>query len=453
MAEALAIGESLVPRARERSRRQAARVILVLYVTLIFDGAVRKYLLPEYRDLLVFVRDPVAIYLYILAFAAGFIRPRVALWVVLGIVAAGLLVVVLQWFEGSQNLIFSLYGVRQYFSLCLLPFIMAEVMTHEDMQSFFKLNLFILVMMGPLMALQVLSPYNSWINVGGGGIQYEFENLTYGSFVRAPGVFTSGLPLVIYLPVMGAIIICIVMMPRAARPSRKILFSAALVAFATAVAVCGNRGAIVGLIIVALAGVGVRTLMPISSRGANRAVFWIVVAFLFNGLFATIVFPEQAAAFMERWADESLGEGPLAIFQRAVLTFGDFVEVIPDAPPLGFGIGTATNAFVILNEGSNTDWYRVKDLIESDWARHVAEMGPVFGIALIAFRVFVVVALSMLAIRYITKHAEPRPFMLLAASAPTILYGSMSGNTTMSGFGWFFAGLVLAAPNYARRFS
>src|SRR4051794_17011249 len=111
----------------EIARRHAANVVLFIYLIIVLDGVVRKYILPDLQRPLVFIRDPFILYLYVSAARhsliknSGFLAGFGALLVIEVLISSVKAV-------DSPDPLLILYGLRQYFSLIFLPFIMASVL-------------------------------------------------------------------------------------------------------------------------------------------------------------------------------------------------------------------------------------------------------------------------------------------------------------------------------------
>jgi len=62
--------------ARERGRRKLVALIMLVYVLLIFEGSIRKWMFPTLAQVLFFIRDPFVLIAYFLAFRHGFFPKR-----------------------------------------------------------------------------------------------------------------------------------------------------------------------------------------------------------------------------------------------------------------------------------------------------------------------------------------------------------------------------------------
>ena len=429
----------------EKSRRHAANVIYLVFLLLIFEGAIRKYVVADYQRYFIVMRDPAVLYLYyIIRKSITFRMPFVLVYGCILLVVA----VIVAGYQFSDDpavnrVILSIYGMRQYFMLIFLPFIMARVLRQEDMARLMRASLFVMVLMAPFMVAQVVAPPDSIINVGvASDPSLAFENLSYGDYVRAPGFFSSSLPLVIFLPLISAIILIQGAAGRAGTGCPPVLAGAAALALMVAVSVAGNRGAVVALAITLVAAL---VMLPFISRGRNVAGTLGIVLLLGGGGFAVFTgfFADQYSALDERFTGAAVTEGQFGIISRAFGQFTQFVDVIDDVPATGLGLGLATNAGVIMENVADDPELLAK--FENDWSRHIVDLGPIVGIAYIGFRIALVLLLAARAFRTLRAFGDPRAWLLLSATAPILLNGTVTGNSTVGGLAWFAAGLVLAA--------
>src|SRR5262245_66481114 len=80
---ARAIGRASA-RSRERARRRVVGLVLLVYLLLIFEGSLRKWLLPQLSLYIFFIRDPFVLIAYLLAFRHGlWPTRRQLLWIVM----------------------------------------------------------------------------------------------------------------------------------------------------------------------------------------------------------------------------------------------------------------------------------------------------------------------------------------------------------------------------------
>ena len=157
------------PPADDRSKilRQIRFLIWTYLILLIFEGTLRKWIVPQLSNPILLIRDPVVVLIYLWALRAH-IFPHNLYMVVLGIVAVLSLfvsiVVLLDYFPLTLILEVTLYGFRSNFLHLPLIFIMPKVFDEEDVK---KIGWFILMLMIPmslLMVAQFKASPDSFIN-------------------------------------------------------------------------------------------------------------------------------------------------------------------------------------------------------------------------------------------------------------------------------------------------
>src|SRR6266480_7917428 len=172
---------------------QNIRRLIYLYLfLLIIEGALRKWIVPQFSNPLLLVRDPVVLAIYFLAWRAH-VFPRNRFILSLAIIA------ILSWIVSifvldpylpmSRILLVTAYGFRSNFFHLPLIFICASVFDADDVRKIGWWILLGVIPMSLLMALQFHSAPDSFLNrtVGLG----EGEQITAGGGkIRPPGTFS-----------------------------------------------------------------------------------------------------------------------------------------------------------------------------------------------------------------------------------------------------------------------
>ena len=440
--------------ASERARKRLVFVVMVIYLLAIFEGSLRKYVAPQFGQYVFFIRDPFLIYAYLLAtrYALwprnnGFFRVSVFMWVF------GLLLFGLQSATGGFSeirLLLGIYGWRNYFLYVPLAFLVGAQFRAADLARFGKLTLLLAVPIAVLVTLQFFSPTNSPINVGVAEEQeLQFKGMTVtAERIRPSGPFTSNAGQTQFVTTAWAFLLAAVLLPATRRKVGVVTLLLAAGAILTCVALSGSRGT---LLQCALIGVFAMAIGFIGRGAAFKAKALALPALL--GVAAVmlypIVFPDGFAAFVERWnaaaASESRFEG--GVFGRALYGLVDFIRLLETVPALGYGLGYGGNASITLR--ATVDGVMPGYLAETDFARHMVDLGPAFGICFIAFRLALVVWLTRLVLMATRRVADPLPMMLFAYVGFVLLQGQITGNGSINVYGWLFAGLCIAATREA----
>ncbi len=438
--------------APERGRRAIVWLVMIVYLLLIFEGAIRKWVAPSMGQALFFIRDPFVLAIYCIALRHGFFPKQnnfllagLALGV-LGLLLAG---AQLMAHRGSLGTVLLLagYGWRNYFFYIPLTFVVATALQREDIVRIVKLTLFLAVPMAALVLLQFASPLTSPINVGiGDEMGQQFHGLTVNQFHTRPmGTFTSDVGEKEFVVSCLAMALSLWIAPAARRYVKFWMLLPCTGGVLTCLALSGSRGAMLASGIVMLAAVGCAVLIRGGSVSA-RALLWPAVICVTAVVLYPIVFPEGYTSFMTRWTQAAVSEHrsfEYGILGRALYGFYDFFQLMGQAPPLGYGLGLAGNASLIL--GVTIEGF--EGWAETDWSRHIVDLGPVLGVVFILFRIALVTWLASTCIAGARRIGDPLPILLLAYVSVELLYGQVTGHGTINGYAWLFAGLCLAASN------
>lgn len=438
----------------ERARKRLVTVVLIIYLLAIFEGSLRKYVAPQLSQYIFFVRDPFLIYAYVLATRFG-LWPRnngffklSVFMCVFGVALFGLQVAV-QGFSDTR-MILGVNGWRSYFLYVPLAFLIGAQFDKADLTRFAKITLLLAVPIAVLVALQFFSPMNSPINVGiSDEKEFQFKGLGLDAErVRATGPFTSTAGLQQFVVTACGFALALVLVPASERRLGILGLLAAVGAILTCVAFSGSRGTLLQCVLMGVVALSIgfigrgqalkaKALTLPLSLGAAAAVLY------------PIVFPVGFAAFMNRWNSAATTESHIegGVLGRALYGFVDFFRLFDVAPLFGFGLGYGSNASIQMR--ATVDGVRPGEFVETDFARHMVDLGPLFAVGYIVFRVALAVWLARRVLHATRSVSDPLPMMLLGYAGYTLLLGQISGNGSINVYGWLFTGLCIAATEVA----
>jgi len=420
------------------SLRHIRRLIYFYVVLLLVEGALRKWIVPQFSNPLLLVRDPVVLAIYFLAWRAR-VFPRnafISSLAVLGILSWIVSIFVLDpYLPISRILLVTAYGFRSNFLHLPLIFIFATVFDADDVR---KIGWWILLGMIPmtlLMALQFHSAPESFINrtVGLG----EGEQITAGGGkIRPPGTFSFISGPIYYIT--GATAFVLYGGLRRATYGSWLLLGAGC-GVLLAIVVSGSRSLVVSVLLVVFSLVIVLLVRPDSLDRFGKSLILVVVALLIvtrlpivhEGL--TILssrFTESAEA-----AETTITGG---LIQRSLSGFTEGLGHLGHAPLFGFGLGVGTSGGAAFLMGQSTFL-----LSENEWTRIIFESGPILGLAFLVWRAGLTVYLGFVSLRALTR-AEILPLLLFSAGFLIILNGQL-GQPTSLGFAVVLNGLCLAS--------
>jgi hypothetical protein len=408
-------------------------LIWIYALLLIFEGSLRKWVLPSYSNPLLVVRDPVVIAIYLLALAQG--RFPFNGWVVFtGFLALGSLVG--SFLAGQDNLIVTAYGLRTNYLHLPLIWVMASVLTRRDVENLGKTLLLLAIPMTALMVWQFKSPPDSYINRGVGvdeGVAQLYGALGH---IRPPGFFSFITGPNLFYPLVTALLL------HQFKAPRRLWWP-----------------------LLGLCGFAVVLAMPISiSRTALVASLFVGAAFAFSLFFTGFlnaallrllaigtvvvvgmgflpVFDDAREAFLSRWETAATGNevGVDAVTDR-VFGGGDYLAyTFSNARVFGVGIGMGSNVAAQLTTGRMGF-----TLAENEWAKCVLELGLLLGAGFLALRLLVALSLLRHALRRLWHQRDPLPWLVWSAAFVPIMSGQWAQPTSL-GFAVLGGGLCCAA--------
>jgi len=428
------------------SRKRIRQLLWLYFWLLIFEGALRKWLLPGLSNPLLLVRDPIALLALWWGWPLLSRRPWRA-WIqpllVLGPIALLLAITV-----GHGDFPTALYGTRVLVLHLPLIFLYGAVFDREDVVRFARTLLWLSIPMTVLIATQSGLPDSHILNVGPGG---EGTSAFSGALGRSrpPGTFTFISGLSTFYSLAAAALFLLLYGGPLKLPGR--LFCAvAGISLVVALPVSISRSLLAGYLTV-LAAVIVALVL---SRTRLTSLFSGLLAVALAVALATTVpaFQDTSEAFIARWdvaAQQSgtdrddVGDVGVASNQlqtRVLRGFTDPLSRLEDIPFLGYGIGMGTNVGSQRLSGGLTFL-----LGEGAWDATLGEMGLPVGLAFIIWRIALALWLLRLAVRAAAR-GNRSTLILVGACLLIVLNGQISQPTGL-GFIVLSAGLALAALN------
>lgn len=410
-------------------------LIWLYIVLLIFEGALRKWVLPSLSDPLLIIRDPVVIVIYALAFFSGRFPVNGFVIFIFGLAMAS---IVASLIGGQTNLLVLAYGLRINYGHLPLMWVMAQVLTRKDVERMGSLLLLIAIPMTAIMVLQFKSPMYAFINRGIGS---EEGGQIYGAMgrIRPPGFFSFITGPQVYYPLVAAFFF------HQASSHRRLLWPvliAAGLAVLIALPVSISR-----TVMLATGIVCVMFVLSMSRAGVGFGAHFKTIITLGAVAIAVSflpIFSEGREVFMARWetaASGSDGDAWGSIIGRVVGGFIQPFHWAARAPFFGHGIGVGSNVGARLLSG------RVGFLLaEDEWGKVFLELGPVLGAAFIGFRVFLVGYMLLRALQALYSQRDNLPILIWSAAAFPIALSQWAPPTIL-GFAVVGGGLLLASLN------
>jgi len=410
------------------------KVIWAYVILLVFEGAIRKWVLPGLASPLLLVRDPLAIWLIFTVWNKKLFPDNIYLTICMSIGVIGILTTV---FFGHGSIPVALYGARPYLVHFPVIFIMGSMLGKEDVESIGKAVLYATILMTAIISLQFYSPQSSWINRGvGGDTEGSGFNGALG-FYRPSGTFSFTNGIALFYSLASCFIFYFWLKPGKVN-SYLLIF--ATIGLMVAIPFSISRGLFFSVIVTALFVLfTVTSNAKLLSRIIIASFILIVVVALLS---QTSAFQTATEAFSARFRTASNSEGGLegTLIDRylgGLLKAFNFDEALP---AFGYGLGSLSNVGSMLLSGSI-----VKGISEGEWGRGIYETGVVLGMGMIFVRMGLSVQMLLRAYKRLTE-GDVLPWILLSAFLLNIPQGQWSQATAL-GFSTVIGGLCIASLN------
>ena len=355
-------------------------LIWIYFFLLIFEGVLRKWLLPSLSNPLLLVREPFLVLIYLMALGRGAfpLNGYIAGLSIIGASAAVAGITV-----GSQDPTVTAYGFDAMFFHLPLIFVIPKVMTIEDIVKFGRWMLLLTFTMAVLMVIQFRSSPDALINCGAaGGIGSQMRGAL--GRIRPPGFFTFITGASQFLALATSFLI--LGLWKKGIYSRYLIFGAGI-AIAISAVVSTSRLALGGIgIVFVMVGV----IVAYDRKSMNNVIGMLVPIGLVLVVVTNLdIFHEGRQVFEARL--QEAGDTGIGLVGTAsnwtARAFGDLyagILAIQDAPVLGAGLGVGTNVGARLLSGSFGFL-----LAEGEWARVVLEVGPILAVPYLLIRILI----------------------------------------------------------------
>lgn len=428
----------------ERGRRHIVTLVFFIYWLLLLEGTLRKWVFPEYHMIVFFIRDPFALVVYAMAIYYRAFSHQV--WLMLGIllVGAGAVLGALQLATTSLDLLIVGYGWRNYFFYIPMAFVIGACFRREDLWRLVRHTLLLALPMAALSTVQAISPPDAVINQGA----FDDPESAFGhlgvafNVIRAQGTFTSPLGLTMYLGSAVAMVLAVWVAAPKERPVSGWALALGTIGVGAALAASGSRFSFVFALLLVIAALASGSLLAQRAVLLVRALVVPAAVAIIAMVLMPILSPVTIEALVERTVgaaeDVNLPAGldlPYRVYSE--LTY-PVLNILPEAPLLGIGLGLGGNASVQLG-------YLVREDIEEDWSRNFMELGLVLGPLYVLFRIALVVWLFKGGLGATRRSGNLLPLLLVVFAAVPLFNGQITAHGTVNGYGWLFAGFAIAA--------
>lgn len=417
------------------SDRGIVKFLIWSYLLLwIFEGSLRKWVLPGLATPLLIVRDPIVIMIYLFAMRAGVFRFN---RILMGFLLVISLSFVTAMTAGHGNVMVAMYGVRSFLLHLPMIWIMGAVLSEKDLRRMATACLAISIPITVLLVLQYQSSPGAWVNRGVGGEGTAVFSGAMGRN-RPPGTWSFITGPTQHYALMTAFLIGLFLYRRA--PIWLLALAGGAIAITIPVSI--SRALLMNCVLVGIAAIpGLLRLGLVSP--ARIIQIGVVFAVISVALLQVPVFQESFEVFQARWDSasqiEAGDEGLQGVLERRILggTFGTLDE-LGEVPLFGYGLGIGTQVGSVMAFG-------VKGFTmgESEWLKTINELGPVLGLAFLLLKLLLAGILALQSFQEM-RRGNIWPALLTAVAGPALLLAQW-GQTTSLGFVVLSTGFAFAS--------
>lgn len=420
--------------AAEENALWIRRGIYLYFLLVVFEGALRKWVMPGLATPLLVVRDPIAMWIVYKAWKDQMLPANIYLFTAFLVTALSFCATLI---FGHANLFVALYGARIMLIHFPLLFIIGNVFSREDVVKMGRLILWLTIPITIIISMQFFSPQTAWVNIGVGGEGGSgFSSGALGYF-RPSGVWSFSVGVFHYYSLVACFVIYFWFN---AKEVNKLLLLAATVCLVAAIPFSMSRSLLFGTIVTFLFVIlaALRNPKHVGKIILLTIAFAVALVFLSNYEF----FQKSTEAFTARYEHASDVEGGTegVLMDRFLGGLINELNSHKNVSFFGYGLGMGTNVGSMLLSGE------VAYLIsEGEWGRVIGESGPLFGLLTVFIRLAVCLHIAIACYKKLVKN-DLLPWLLLSSCLIIVPQGQYSRPTTL-GFAMVIGGLTIAALN------
>jgi hypothetical protein len=406
----------------------------------VFEGAIRKWILPGYQAEIFFAKDLIIVVAYIAflgskTLSGAHLKIMATLKVLVGISLVYFLFELIN--PNSPSMLVSLSGLKSYLLYVPLAFIVPYMFTSsEDLEQKLRKYAFLMIPCVALGLVQFALPPTHWLN---GYLSHDTENLEMGAMfgsaieqVRSIGTFSYIGGYTAFLTVMFYLVAGLTA-KSGWKISGNIWLFAYLVLTVAAMFTTGSRGPVWWLLAtwplaISIWGhAGLLSMRIVARMILAAALIWILAQLLASDAF-------DAYSYRTGQATDTISRllAPLDQTWGALLVSG----------PIGTGMGS-TNGGALSIMGTRDFWW-LDTFFEVESARVLQETGIVGFILVYAARVWLLVKAIGLSGRFRNPLFVGLGGVIACLFLQNIVLGFVVNNATVGIYHWFAAGLLFA---------
>jgi hypothetical protein len=420
---------------------QWERMIWTVLFLVVFEGALRKWILPGFQAQIYLLKDLMLLCAYVGFLNSGVMRGSQikalnGLRTLAMLTAAYCLLQLLNPY--SPSLLLSIVGLKNYLLYMPLAFIVPYLFSTEaDLENKLRLYAIVMIPFAAFGVVQFLFPPDHWIN---GYLNFDDENLRAASLfgseglekARTTGTFSYIGGFVTFLTVMFYLGIGLTA-AKGWRFKGNLGPLALTIVTLAAMFTTGSRTPIYGLIVTIPVVICIWGYSgAISTKHVVRVGFGLVLGIVI----VQFMVPDAIEAYQFRAATAHDST------TRLLSPFAEWFSALLETPISGLGMGSnAASAVSVM--GTATYWWLDGNVFEVETARILQELGLPGFVLIYLTRVWLVVQSIRLAMRFRTRLYTAMSGVIALFFIQS-LYLFVVNNPTAGIYYWFSAGLVFA---------
>ncbi|MFB2935442.1 hypothetical protein ACE1B6_09195 [Aerosakkonemataceae cyanobacterium BLCC-F154] len=421
--------------------------VKTVFFLAVFEGALRKWILPQASELIYFLKDLVLLGAYVRFYGTAATRRR---FVITNHPLNILIILVVIWClvqalnPSLGTIVVGIFGLKIYlFYIPLIWMLPALFPTEEHLYKFLRSHLLLVIPVGILGIAQFFSPINSPINSYAPSSIGDIEVATFGgatsetrSLVRITGTFAYINNYTAYLVVCFGLIIALlsIKQPRWWR----LIFMIEISLVSINSFMTGSRTPIIASALFFLGYFLIRSATEIA--GFSRLIKQFILPFIAATTIAYLGFGSAINAFVAR------ASGNSDLVQRISMTFLEPFKFIQYKNIDGFGVGATHPGTGAIRSILNLPAGEIIPVgYESEMGRVALEIGP------IGFFLWYSLRIAILGSLLIVFWKLRRPLLRQLALAAFLIQlswinGQLVFHHTFAVYYWFLTGFVFLLP-------
>lgn len=408
-----------------------AMLFLAIFLTVLFEGAIRKWITTDFTTPLVMFRDSLALYGIIWAIVNG--KMKLTLFTFALVIWTNCLVFwgVIQLFSGQSEPLTLVIGLRFWLLYLWFGYAAGVSLTKYDFYYVTKVMMMTLIIIAPIVIVQFFSPVYSFINKQIGDDETMVFVVVEG-IVRTTGTFTFTLGQSIYLGILGPPVFSLLTAVNDFIVTKK-QWIFIILGYLVALVLAGSR-TIIFLAALQFIGFIFVEFLIIRRKNRTKSITLVLLFFALIGM-SLVIFSSSFQASSERIKTANEQEDT---FARIVYTVFAGEAPIEDIPLLGHGIGISTN---VVNVNTNIDIFKYGEM---DSTRIVME-GGVIGFVFIGLKIATGFAGLKKSLRASKAFGNTMPFLLWLTLVVGFLMWQTNSQLTVNALTYLLLALAIAS--------